>query len=58
VRRGEHDVLRLDVAVHDTFFVRRLQPFSALRGNVEELLRADWLRQALAQGGAFDVLHD
>ena len=55
---GKHDIFRLDVAVHDTVFVRRHQGLRALHRDPEKLLQARRLLEALAQVLSFDKLHD
>jgi hypothetical protein len=57
VAGGEHDVLGLDVAVDDAFFVSGLQAFATLRGDGEKFFGGNGLREAMAQGLALDVLH-
>ena len=42
----------------DAFFVCGLQAFATLGSDGEEFLGGDGLVQAMAQGFAFDVLHD
>src|SRR5205823_4879455 len=53
---GEHDVFRLDVAVHDATLVRGNQGFGALYSDNEELFQRNGTAQTIAQGLAFHVL--
>ena len=58
IARRKHDVLRLDVAVDDAFFVRRLQTFTTLNGNREKLFPGNRRAEAMAKGFALNILHD
>ena len=54
----DHDVGRLQVAVHDSGVVGRGEPVGDLAGEIEELARGQGpLRDQLAQGLAFHELH-
>ena len=56
--RSQHDIFRLDVAVHDTVSVRRHQGLRALHRNPEKLFQAHRLLDALTQVLSFNKLHD
>jgi len=56
--RRDHEVGRLDVAVHDVPGVRRIEGVGDLNGEVERFRRAQRLPvDALAQGGPFQQFH-
>src|SRR5262245_3568186 len=58
VRRRQHDVLWLDVAVNDMFRVCCLKSLSTLLCDTQKLIGVYRTIASFAEGDALDVLHD
>ena len=58
LRGGQHNIFRLEIAVHNAAGMSHHQSIGALPGNVEKLLQREWAMKAFAQSLPVHVLHD
>src|SRR5262249_19503226 len=56
-RWREHDIFRLDVAVHQAAAMGRIKRFGAVDGNLQEVAQADAGLEPLTQGLSLDQFH-